>query len=183
MILICEPHFDDAIYSCPELLVPGTVIITFQKPDDRNSKCYEKIGVKGINMPISEIGSGHAGSFKDNPDLWKHQVMACAFQLTTHSPEIFYQADRCSKVYIPFGIKHPHHIIVAGFLRGLLPHAIEYLDRPYYDVCEPDLYSHPLGKITIVETPDIDRRKLITDVFGARHVVRYSELIKDSRYL
>lgn len=191
-ICIIEPHCDDIILSCPELLYAEQfseiIVITCCNDQDRSSDIYrQKINSKisAITIPVPEIGSGFAGSFHSNRALWAPNVFGI-FKILEHYWWLFKNLNDFDQVFLPWGIKHPHHITISMFFRQRLAmdNVRFYMDRPYYDVA-PELADPEIDmqQIMAIETPNIDRNELMQTLFDSKYWVRYMEIIKDSKYI
>ena len=192
---IIEPHCDDILFSCPELLEAGrfedVYITTCHMDPERPNTMYQEIygnHIHTISLGMQErIGSGHAGSFWNHRDAWARLVIATKIDLAKQWH--LHQACRAwtDVTYIPMGIKHPHHVAVSEYFTEFCrPDKFTYyMDRPYYDVADHDLCDHAISKdaITTVETPDIDRHTLMLSYLEPKFHIGGIRNIKDSKYL
>ena len=196
MILIIEPHVDDVLFSCPEILAPGMydaiTIATFHNDGIRSNQIYqEHFGnhIRAYTFPVMEIGAGYAGSFHNDRQSWSSVIDTINDQLIFHFGNIGLMILRAETVLVPFGIKHPHHIVISNFFRNALrkmalPHWF-YLERPYFDYVEDKtLYAAPMSEnVKIVKTPNINRHQLMHDLIPAQCHVGGMTSVKDSRYI
>lgn len=179
-IWIIEPHCDDILYSCPELLTQGdqVFISTFFAGDERHNNVYRDAfsNIDTSMHEITEIGRGHAGSFFNHPEQWQPRVDEFNKQMNYDCAGYAILHDWCDMVYMPAGIIHPHHFLVARYFNNLFSESSKinhYLDRPYYaPSVDRSLCAISLNRILwIIPTPHIDRLHLVRQMFGERHCV------------
>jgi hypothetical protein len=186
---IIEPHMDDILFSCPELLMQyeNICITTFHHSKDRPNTIYNVFGphIRCMTLPVHEIGSGHAGSFHRDRAHWCEVVRRVGCELEVYEDVYRSLAETYADIYLPFGIKHPHHIVVSDYFTEFLRFCdpIYYMDRPYYDICLPEVYARPLATpLVVVETPELDRYELMVNLLQKQFWIGRVRGIEDSKY-
>lgn len=189
-ILFIEPHPDDLIQSCPELLVDSTddlTVLTCCNTDDRDTGKYNLIrDVTTIVWPTPEIHWDHAARYRDDRASLSDEIATTQNSLFRASET--FRFDKFTKIYIPLGLYHPHHIEVHEFFYYYMDMRIEdivfYVDQPYYNIgISEDLKSKIDNVATVVETPHISRRSLMLKMFKSKYLTTEESKIKCSRYI
>ena len=183
-ILIMEPHADDVLLSCPELLMSHeqVTVVTFHDDLDRPVKRYSEFfgnHITTIQLDCQEIHMRHAAEYRTNPQRFPLYEM-----LDRYHQLIENMIADSDHVYFPWGIEHPHHCAVASWLYNtpFKNEVLYYLDRPYWDVqAQLAWRPYPQREMTVIKTPELDRGKLVSLIFPG-HGITNSDKILDSRY-
>lgn len=190
-VWIIEPHCDDILFSCPELLMQNeeVCVTTFHHSQDRPNTIYNTFGphIRCMTLPVHEIGSGYAGSFHNNRPIWKTQINIVYDQLHQFLDVYDILRKTYPAIYVPFGIKHPHHIVISNYftwyLTGITGFTY-YMDRPYYDVSPPEIYARPIhGEVQTVDTPEWDRHDMMMKLLDKQFWIGKMQGVANSVYL
>lgn len=203
MITIIEPHVDDAVQSCCELLFKNeTIVVINFAGEERSPMSYFSLNrkVTGLRLELPQIHIWDAERFSleqflekrvfDNVYLDDILELFCSyFDILIR---IFYTSR---EIYVPLGIYHPHHIIVNYLLTrlpaiGNVPNFTYYYDQPYC-LRNPEYirdaenrlpYFEEYSKISVA-TPNINRKSIMLQCFDKKHLMGYEEQIHESTYL